>query len=149
MKFLNILGWKTLWDENVFPWHKEGVNPKLEQRYETLIQAAGKENASQCRFFVPLCGKSVDMIFLLKKGFQVIGCEGVEKPCVDFFEENSIDFTKKDVGDGITMFEAKNMNVKIACGDYFKLTPDILGGKMDCVWDRGSLVAINKSQRPE
>ena len=81
-----------MWDQDVFPWHKEGVHPKLEQRFETLIQAAGKENASECRFFVPLCGKSVDMMFLLKKGFQVIGCEGVEKACVDFFEENSIFF---------------------------------------------------------
>ena len=144
-----LLGWKDLWEDNVFPWHKEDVHPKLMQNLDILVQTAGKSDPKNCKFFVPLCGKSIDMIFLHNKGFHVIGCEAVEKAVVDFFNENSIEYDKKEISDEISVFDAKTMNIKIVCGDYFKLTPDIVGGKMDCIFDRGSLVAIDKEQRTE
>jgi hypothetical protein len=37
--------------------------------------------------------------------------------------------------------------LKIVCGDFFALTPEVLGGTVDCVWDRGSFVAIDVVQR--
>ena len=43
--------------------------------------------------------------------------------------------------------ETKDGTLKIIGGNYFKLTPDLLGGKVDCVWDRGSLVAIDTEDR--
>ena len=44
-------------------------------------------------------------------------------------------------------YGTKDGNLKIIGGDYFKLTPEILGGKVDCVWDRGSIVAIDVEDR--
>merc|ERR1719367_1434380 len=114
------------------------------------MEAAGKSNPKECRFFVPLCGKTKDLLFLYSKGFQVIGCEGVHKACTDFFKENSIDDIEIiDLDEGMKSYGTKDGNLKIIGGDYFKLTPEILGGKVDCVWDRGSLVAIDVAKRPE
>jgi hypothetical protein len=147
LSFIYILGWKNLWDKAFFPWHKDEVNTKLVKNVENLVQAAGKSNPEDCRFFVPLCGKSKDLIYLRSQGFSVIGIEAVESACQDFFVENSIEFEKKSSGD-LVIFEAKDDGkIKIFCGDYFKLTPEIVGGKFDCVWDRGSLVALPVEMR--
>ena len=82
-----FLGWKDLWEKGIFPWHKDGINPKLEKYWSILLQAAGKSKPEECRFFVPLCGKTKDLLFLRSQGFQVIGCEGVHQACTDFFTE--------------------------------------------------------------
>ncbi len=39
--------------------------------------------------------------------------------------------------------------LRLFCGDHFDLTPELLGerSKIDCVWDRGSLVAITPEER--
>ena len=52
-----------------------------------------------------------------------------------------------ELGNGMTSYETKDGTLKIIGGNYFKLTPDLLGGKVDCVWDRGSLVAIDMEDR--
>ena len=44
-------------------------------------------------------------------------------------------------------YATKDGKLKIIGGDYFKLTPDLIGGKVDCVWDQGSIVAIDKGDR--
>jgi len=143
-----IDGWKDLWENGVFPWHKEEINPKLEKYWSILMEAAGKSNPKECRFFVPLCGETKDLLFLYSKGFQVIGCEGVHKACTDFFKENSIDDIEIiDLDEGMKSYGTKDGNLTIIGGDYFKLKPEILGGKVDCVWDRGSIVAIDVEDR--
>jgi len=148
VKLKKIDGWKDLWEKGIFPWHKDGINPKLEKYWSILLQAAGKSKPEECRFFVPLCGKTKDLLFLRSQGFQVIGCEGVHQACTDFFTENSInDMEKVELEPGMTSYSTKDGKLKIIGGDYFKLTPNLLGGKVDCVWDRGSLVAIDLGDR--
>ena len=141
-------GWKELWETNTFPWQREDIHPNLVKNLQTLIEATGK-NAEEIRFFVPLCGKTKDLLFLKSQGFQVIGCEGVEKAILDFFTENSVEFSKTDLSEEMSNFASKDGKLHIVKGDYFKLTPEVLGGKMDCVWDRGSLVAIDVAMRPK
>ncbi len=46
------------------------------------------------RVFVPLCGKSIDMLWLVQQGFAVTGCEISELAVEQFFTENSIPYTK-------------------------------------------------------
>lgn len=139
-----------MWENNTYPWHKDEIHPNLIKNLQTLIEATGKTDNKDIRFFVPLCGKTKDLLFLKSQGFQVIGCEGVEKAVVDFFNENSLEFSKTDLSaDGTTSFTSKDGKLNIVKGDYFKLTPELLGGKIDCVWDRGSLVAIDVAMRPK
>ena len=151
VKFLHVyfIGWKDLWENNTFPWQKDEIHPNLIKNLQTLIEATGKTDTKDIRFFVPLCGKTKDLLFLKSKGFQVIGCEGVEKAVVDFFTENSLEFTKTDLADDTSSFASKDGKLNIVKGDYFNLTPELLGGKIDCVWDRGSLVAIDVAMRPK
>ena len=94
-----LTGWKDLWDQGIHPWQKDGINPKLERFCDILVQVSGKSQPKECRFFVPLCGKSKDLLFLQSKGFKVVGCEAVEKACEDFFVENNIAFDTKQLLD--------------------------------------------------
>ena len=88
-------------------------------------------------------------MYLKSQGFQVIGCEGVEKAIEDFFAENSLEFTKSELTGDFSKFASNDGKLQIVKGDFFKATPELLGGKVDCVWDRGSLVAIDVAMRPK
>ena len=59
----------------------------------------------KCRIFVPLCGKSKDLLYLKSQGFTVVGCEAVETACVDFFVENSIKYVKVEMEENMTSYE--------------------------------------------
>ena len=144
-----VKDWEKLWNNDIFPWHKDDVHPKLERYLPDMIQTTGKTLRSEIRFFVPLCGKSMDLMFLKSQGFQVIGCECAEKAITDFFKENSLEFSKTEINAEVSRFDSDNGQVSIIHGDFFKMAPEILGGKVDCVWDRGSLVAIDLEKRPE
>jgi len=63
VKLKEIDGWKDLWEKGIFPWHNDKINPKLEKYWSVLAQAAGKSKPEECKFFVPLCGKSQDLLF--------------------------------------------------------------------------------------
>ena len=144
-----IKDWEKLWNNGIFPWHKGDVHPKLERYLQDMIQATGKTLKSEIRFFVPLCGKSMDLMFLKSQGFRVIGCECAEKAITDFFKENSLEFSKTEINDEVSRFDSIDGQVSLIQGDYFKMTPEMLEGKVDCVWDRGSFVAIDVAKRPE
>ena len=81
------------------------MNPKLAANLSTVVRTCEKEDPKEIRFFVPLCGKSVDMKYLIEAGFEVVGCEGVEKAVVEFFEENKIDFKKTEEHAGFPVYE--------------------------------------------
>jgi len=148
-KLGQVEGWSELWQSGIHPWHNSQVNPKLAKHWPLLVQASGQDSTEKCRFFVPLCGKSKDLLFLASQGFDVVGCEGVAKACVDFFEENSIEFDLTKTGQ-FECYQAKSGGkIKLVCGDFFKITPNDLDGKFDCAWDRGSLVAIPVEKRAE
>ena len=48
---------------------------------------------SGCSIFVPLCGKTLDLIWLNEKGHTVMGCELSEVAAKQFFEENKIPYS--------------------------------------------------------
>ncbi len=66
-------------------WHRQSVNSKLIEFY--LIVLALQSGDS---IFVPLCGKSQDMVYLLEQGFKVIGVEVSQLAIEQFFSENHL-----------------------------------------------------------
>jgi thiopurine S-methyltransferase len=95
--------------------------------------------------FVPLCGKTLDMIWLRDKGWKVIGVEASPIPCRAFFEENKIDFTEEKRG-AFTVFSGGG--VTIFCGDFFALKKEDLPG-VTAAYDRAALVALPPETRRE
>lgn len=93
--------------------------------------------------FIPLCGKTLDMLWLRSQGYEVIGVECAEQACREFFAENQIDHDVEQTAeflkfsaDGVTMY----------CGDVFALRAEDLS-EVAAVFDRGSMVALPPALR--
>lgn len=124
--------WIERWQRNEIGFHQIQVNPYLKQFWSALIPYP------QATVFVPLCGRSQDMVWLQQRGHSVLGVELSLIAVQDFFVEQRLVPTRQEV-DGFVIFESPGY--KIYCGDYFALKPRHLG-QIAAVYDRASLVAL-------
>lgn len=88
---------------------------------------------------VPLCGKSLDLLYFSQFAHQVIGVEIVEKAIIQFFEENQLAY--RQIGSRFV-----SGNITILCRDFFYLNREDIG-PFDIVYDRASLVAMPEPMR--
>ena len=75
--------WHQRWQQNQIGFHKPETNPYLQRYWPKLPLSPG------CRVFVPLCGKSNDMLWLLGMGYQVVGVELSPLAVESFFSDNA------------------------------------------------------------
>ena len=132
-----MANWLEFWANNETNWHSDVVTQELE-KYLGLLKLESGDTV-----FIPLCGKSLDMIYMLNRGFSVIGVEVSEIGIKQFFHENGLDFTISQVGE-FDLYSAKN--IEIYCGDFFSLTSKYLCG-VKAVFDRKSLIALDRNLR--
>nr|CAH0099717.1 unnamed protein product [Daphnia galeata] len=104
-----------------------------------------KIKEGKLRIFVPLCGKTKDLRWIYDQGHEVVGLDGVEKPILEFFQEQGLNFSKGNEG-GFQFYVSDDGRLKIYHSDLFALQPEVCG-KFDAVWDRGSMVAILAEER--
>jgi len=132
-----MANWLEYWENNETNWHSDVVTQELEE-YLGLLKLEPGDTV-----FFPLCGKSLDMIYMLNRGFSVIGVELSEIGIKQFFHENGLDFTISEVG-AFNLYSSKN--IEIYCGDFFSLTTKQLCG-VKAVFDRKSLIALDRNLR--
>ena len=132
-----MANWLEFWENNEINWHSDVVTQELEEYLGLLKLEPGD------KLFFPLCGKSLDMTYILNQGFSVIGVELSEIGVKQFFHENELDFTISSVGE-FNLYSAKN--IEIYCGDFFSLTSKHLYG-VKAVFDRKSLIALDRNLR--
>jgi thiopurine S-methyltransferase len=131
--------WMKFWQDERTDFHQSAVNPLLSKFWSSLELTHG------CRVFVPLCGKSLDMIWLAHQGHEVIGVELSPVAVEDFFRENGLKPVRRQMGD-FTLWSDGKLN--ILCGDYFALTRADLG-QFDTVYDRSALTALPENIRSQ
>jgi len=125
--------WLTRWRERRIGFHLPAVNPRLLEHADVLLPAA-----PGARILVPLCGKSIDMVWLHAQGYQVIGVELSELAVREFFEEQGLAFELTHEA-GLQRFRAPG--ITLFCGDVFALTPTLLE-EVQAFYDRAALVAL-------
>ncbi len=130
--------WHQRWQENQIGFHQDEFNPQLQRWWKTLEL---DDNAS---VFLPLCGKSRDMLWLAQQGFQVTGIEISPLAVEAFFAENDLSATTQPVGENLSLWRAGN--IALYCGDFFDLSAERLTS-IDAVFDRAALVALPKTMR--
>jgi len=124
--------WIEKWQNNQTGFHKDFTHPLL---IDFIDQLALKKGDT---IFVPLSGKSIDMLWLHNQGFNVIGVELSELAILQFFSENNLDYVKSTDGD----FDVYHyQNITIYCGDLFDLT-DRHTSHVKAVYDRAALIAL-------
>ena len=130
--------WHERWELGQIGFHSSEVNPWLIKYWDEIASLS-----QQKKIFVPLCGKTIDILWLREQGYAVIGCEISPIAVSDFFTESKLPVTRKVEGD----FEVwQSGNITIYCGDFFALEPHHLQG-CDLIYDRASLIALPESMR--
>ena len=150
--------WEKVWQGNP-RWHLDDVHPELEQFFSELCtpgraQKLEKKRKETLRIFVPLSGRTFDMLWLAKQGHEVVGVEFVDKAIEKFFADHKLAFTTEAVemrsdGSKATSYRCteEGVSITILNCSIFSVTDEDLGGKFHAVWDRGALVAIDPEDR--
>lgn len=131
--------WHRAWEQGRQGWHQKSVNAHLTTWWDQF------DTDKTAEVFVPLCGKSLDMLWLLKQGHSVVGNELNETAVECLFSENSIPVQSATNGD-FMRWQADELS--ILCGDYFSLTPKHVA-KSGLVFDRAALIALPQKMRQD
>lgn len=128
----NFKFWNSKWKENWAPFHLSAVNPRLIE-YASCLQLSPTMTV-----LVPLCGKTLDLIWLAQRCKKVVGIELSEIAIQSFFEENKL-LAEKSIIDNTQCFRSNN--IEIWNCDLFK-SPSKTIGKFDLIYDRGCYIAL-------
>ncbi|WP_404401081.1 thiopurine S-methyltransferase [Idiomarina seosinensis] len=130
--------WHKRWQNQEIGFHQMEANRLLREHFASVA----KPDAT---VFVPLCGKSNCLLWLLEKGYRVFGIELSELAVEQFFEENRLQpaiarhthFTKYSVN-----------QLTIWVGDFFKLRAADLAN-VDAWYDRAAMIALPPAMRSD
>ena len=129
--------WLKFWENNETNWHGDKITQELVEYFELF------ELEPRDKVFVPLCGKSLDMLYIMNQSFSVVGVEISEIGVRQFFSENNLAYKITKVDD-FDLYSTENL--EIYCGDFFALTSKHLNN-VKSVFDRKSLIALEPEVR--
>ena len=129
--------WHQRWKDNQIGFHRNDPNPILVNYFDALPLEAGS------RIFIPLCGKTRDISWLLSKGHRIVGIELSPIAIGQLFEDLGVE---PEISVSGKLKHYKGPDIDIFQGDFFDLSKEQLGS-VDAVYDRGALVALPGDMR--
>lgn len=129
--------WHQRWADNCIGFHESEPNRLLLRYFDELSLPRSS------RIFLPLCGKSLDIGWLLSEGHRVTGIELNQSAIEQLFKELGLEpkiSRKNDLG----LYQHDNIDIYV--GDIFDLSTEMLGA-VDAVYDRAALVALPPEMR--
>ena len=142
--------WHKRWQEKRIGFNQSAVNPLLVNYFDQLDLSTGS------RIFVPLCGKSIDMVWLAAQGYDVVGVELVETAVQAFFAEQNIQpiVSQHVENPDIKCYQGQLVDgdeqrtITLWAADIFALTSTDLG-TIDAIYDKAALIALPADMRPD
>ena len=127
--------WLKSWELGGFhtSFHRKDIHP-------FVIEHMTPEAIEGKTILVPLCGKTIDMLYLAQYARKVIGVEIAEDAIQQFFYENQLEVTHPDDTTYVSG------NITILRRSFMELHPADLG-EIDWILDRASLVALPYDMR--
>ncbi|MEM8544192.1 MAG: thiopurine S-methyltransferase [Cyanobacteria bacterium P01_H01_bin.119] len=129
--------WHQRWEQNKIAFHKSEAHPLLVKSFKKLVRSKGD------RIFLPLCGKTLDIHWLLANGCRVAGAELSQIAIEQLFDELKLAPTVSEVGK-LKHYSADAIDIFV--GDIFNLSREILGS-IDGIYDRAAIVALPRTVR--
>ncbi|MNM86139.1 Thiopurine S-methyltransferase [compost metagenome] len=129
--------WQDRWSRNEIGFHLSVVNPFLVRHWPALGVEPG------ARVLVPLCGKSLDLVWLAEQGYRVLGVELAARAVEEFFSALGVQPAVEMCG---TLPLYRHGSLEIIQGDFFHLEPQHVA---DCqaFYDRAALIALPAEMR--
>ena len=139
--------WLERWNNNQTGFHQQRVNPYLKYFYGEKGPAV--EQREKLKVFVPLSGKSKDMLWLSQNGYKVFAVECSDRAVKDFYEENALNY-KHAEKDQHALYQSSDLPsiIEIFQGDFFEIRQNDLDDVTD-IFDRASLVALPVEMRQQ
>ncbi len=134
---MNNEHWIQRWTEKNIGFHEDSINSLLIKHFKTL------DLPTNSRIFIPLCGKTLDISWLLMLGHDVVGAELSEIAVKELFEELHI-LPKVSKENGVIRYHTTGIDIFV--GDIFDIDTSMVG-KIDAIYDRAALVALPKDVR--
>ena len=134
---MNVDFWHQKWEKKEIAFHESEPNPLLVANFKKLNLVAGD------RVFFPLCGKTLDIAWLLSQGYRVVGAELSKLAIEQLFVQLDVEPEITECGQSIR-YSANNIDIFV--GDIFDLTRDVIA-TVDAVYDRAALVALPEDMR--
>jgi thiopurine S-methyltransferase len=129
--------WHQKWEKHEIAFHESKANPLLVKHFNELSVAKGS------RIFVPLCGKTLDISWLLSHGSRVAGAELSHIAIEQLFMELGLQPEISTVGE-VEQWSANRLDIFV--GDIFAVSRKMLG-PVDAIYDRAALVAFPEDMR--
>lgn len=129
--------WHERWQIGQIGFHQADAHPFLNRWWPSLGLPPGTS------VYVPLCGKSLDMVWLAERGHRVVGSELIPSAISEFFSDRELVPTT-------TSHEGVRLH---AAGPYEIVEGDALGlttkhvGQLQAAYDRAALVALPPEMR--
>lgn len=129
--------WHQRWERNEIAFHESTANPLLVEHFHNLGVA------KDSRIFVPLCGKTLDISWLLSHGYRVAGAE---------LSQRAIEQLFRDLGQQPAISASgpverwRTHHLDVFVGDIFALSGERLC-PVDAIYDRAALVAFPPDMR--
>lgn len=124
--------WHQRWRDNQIGFHQDKPTPLLLKHWPAIGMPVG------ARIFVPLAGKSLDMVWFASQGYRVLGVELSPVAVRQFISEHGVVPDVRASRHGTHYLAGA---VEVVCGDVFSLDAQALA---DCsvVYDRAALIAL-------
>lgn len=129
--------WHSKWASNQIGFHLDDVNPLLIEHWHRT------QPKREDKIFVPLCGKSEDLVWLATKHNQVHGVELSSIAVRSFFAEHFYTPLVIQLNAHHELYQFDELS--IYTGDYFTAPVETY----DIVYDRAALVALPEEMRKE
>ncbi len=123
--------WHDRWRNGQIGFHQAVVDRNLREGWPALSVPHDR------RVFVPLCGKSLDLLWLCEQGHSVTGVELSTVALESFCLEHGVP-ARRQIFDGFDVYAAAKL--RLFRGDFFALTSELLG-PMAAVYDRAALIS--------
>ena len=130
--------WHRRWAKNEIAFHEPQAHPLLLRYLAALALPTGS------RLFLPLCGKTLDIGWLLAAGYRVAGAELSELAVQQLFDELGRTPAISAQTEGLSLYRSEGLEVFV--GDIFALHGTQLGA-VDAVYDRAALIALPEPMR--
>ena len=129
--------WLDRWEARQIGFHLSEVNAHLHRHWSAL------KLRSDARVLVPLCGKSLDLLWLHEAGYAVVGVELSPVAVREFFADNGLAMQTEAEG---VYTSRQAPEIQIRQMDFFDLQPESLGD-VQAFYDRAALVALPADMR--
>ena len=123
--------WLERWQRGETGFHLPRPHPKLTRYWSQVAKG------TRASVLVPLCGKSLDMLWLSRQGHGICGVELSEQALADFVREAGLSLHQQGadrVGEGW----------QLCCGDWFAFQAS---APFSLFYDRAALIALPAEMR--